>query len=67
MQRQRIEDKELDYFELTVHTPRINPEVEKITEQHFEGGVTAHARVSLREDSQGKRYILLEESQSDRC
>ena len=65
MQRQRIEDKELDYFELTVHTPRINPEVEKITEQHFEGGVTAHARVSLREDSQGKRYILLEESQSD--
>ena len=65
MQRQRIEDKELDYFELTIHTPRINPEVEKITEQHFEGGVVAHARVSLRVDSQGKRYILLEESQSD--
>ena len=65
MQRQRIEDKELDYFELTVHTPRINSEVEKITEQHFAGGVTAHARVSLREDGQGKRYILLEESQSD--
>ena len=65
MQRQRIEDKELDYFELTVHTPRINPEIEKITEQHFAGGVTAHARVSLREDRQGKRYILLEESQSD--
>jgi len=65
MQRQRIEDKELDYFELTVHTPRINPEIEKITDQHFAGGVTAHARVSLREDRQGKRYILLEESQSD--
>jgi len=65
MQRQRIEDKELDYFELTIHTPRINPEVEKITEQHFEGGVVAHARVSVREDRQGKRYILLEESQSD--
>ena len=65
MQRQKIEDKELDYFELTVHTPKINPEVEKITEQHFEGGVVAHARVSVREDRQGKRYILLEESQSD--
>ena len=64
-QRQRIEDKELDYFELTVHMPVQNPNVEKITQQHFAGGVTAHTRVSIREDSQGKRYILIEESQSD--
>ena len=64
-QRQKIEDKELDYFELTVHMPVQNPNVEKITQQHFSGGVTAHTRVSLREDDQGKRYILIEESQSD--
>lgn len=65
MQRQKIEDKELDYFELTVHTPTINPDVEYVTKGHFEGGVAVHTRVSLRQDRAGNKYILLEESQSD--
>ena len=65
-QRQQIEDKELDYFELTVHSPNpLKSEVENVTSQHFGGGVVAHARVSIRQDPEGKRYLLIEESQSD--
>jgi len=65
MQRQPVLDRPDDYFEVTIHTPKIDPDVEQITSGHFPTGTVAHIRASRRRGEDGEDYILIEEVQSD--
>jgi hypothetical protein len=64
-QRQRVLDAPRNYFEVTVHTPKVEQDVEDIVKDHFPIGVVAHVRASRRQGEDGKDYILVEEIQSD--
>ncbi len=64
-QRQRVLDAPRNYFEITIHAPRVDPEVEQYTKGHFPVGVVTHARVSRRQTPEGEEYLLIEEIQSD--
>jgi len=64
-QRQPVLDRPDDYFEVTIHTPKIDPDVEQITKGHFPTGTVAHVRASRRKGEDGEDYILIEEVQSD--
>ena len=64
-QRQRVLDAPRNYFEVTVHTPKVEQDVEDIVRDHFPIGVVAHVRASRRQGEDGKDYILVEEIQSD--
>ena len=64
-QRQRVLDAPRNYFEVTVHAPRLDSDVEDIIKDHFPIGVVAHVRASRRQGEDGKDYILVEEIQSD--
>ena len=64
-QRQRVLDAPRNYFEVTVHTPKVEEDVEDIVKDHFPIGVVAHVRASRRQGEDGKDYILVEEIQSD--
>ena len=65
-QRMPSADTELDYFEVTVHTPVRDDTAEEISREHFVGNNIVHSRASLRESRKtGEKYLLAEESQSD--
>jgi len=64
-QRQPVLDRPDDYFEVTIHTPKIDPDVEQVTSGHFPTGTVAHIRASRRKGEDGEDYILIEEVQSD--
>ena len=64
-QRQPVLDRPDDYFEVTIHTPKIDPDVEQVTSGHFPTGTIAHIRASRRKGEDGEDYILIEEVQSD--
>ena len=64
-QRQPVLDRPDDYFEVTIHTPKIDPDVEQVTSGHFPTGTVAHVRASRRKGEDGESYILIEEVQSD--
>ena len=59
-QRQPVLDRPDDYFEVTIHTPKIDPDVEQVTSGHFPTGTVAHIRASRRKGEDGEDYILIE-------
>ena len=58
-QRQPVLDRPDDYFEVTIHTPKIDPDVEQVTSGHFPTGTVAHIRASRRKGEDGEDYILM--------
>ena len=57
-QRQRVLDAPRNYFEVTVHTPKVEQDVEDIVRDHFPIGVVAHVRASRRQGEDGKDFRI---------
>jgi len=69
IQRQIIRDKEVDYATIKVNAIPATDEIASFFPvrgyTHYDPETIAHTRLSVREDSNGAEYVLVEELQSD--
>lgn len=65
-QRQDISDPEISFSTLKINATREGDTfMPSLGYTHYDPETIAHTRISIRENAQGKRYLLVEELQSD--